>query len=218
MEHPSHSIVGALAVLAALAGLSACQSSSHSTAGPSTAPVTSSSTTSTARSVAATPPTKAPPSTTPPTTTPPTTATTVTPAIDRCHTSNLTVVLADQSGAAGTFYSELQFRNDSGSTCEMTGYPGVSFLGGSGAQIGVPARRTGAAYRQVDLAPSASAFATLAVPDPGVVMCPTATAQFVRVFPPNETRPLLIRADGMSVCAGRIPPASIDPILARPRF
>jgi hypothetical protein len=205
MEHPSHSIVGVLAVLAALAGLSACRSSSHSTAGPSTAPVASSSTTSTARSVAATPPTTAPPSTTP-------------PAIDRCHTSNLTVVLADQSGAAGTFYSELQFRNDSGSTCEMTGYPGVSFLDGSGAQIGVPARRTGAAYSQVNLAPSANAYATLAVPDPDVVMCPTATAQFVRVFPPNETRPVLIRADGMRVCAAQMPSGSIDPVAAHPRY
>jgi uncharacterized protein DUF4232 len=213
MEHPSHTIVGVLVVLVVLAGLSACQSSSHPTAGPSTAPITSSSTTSAARSVAATPR-----PTTTPTTTPPTTATSLPPAIDRCRTSDLTVVLADRSGAAGTFYSELQFRNDSGSTCEMTGYPGVSFLDGSGAQIGVPARRTGAAYSQVDLAPSANAYAALAVPDPDVVSCPTATAQFVRVFPPNETRPVLIRADGMRVCARQTPPGSIDPIAAHPRY
>ena len=126
-------------------------------------------------------------------------------------------MLADQSGAAGTFYSEILFRNDSGSTCEMTGYPGVSFLDASGVQIGVPAQRTGAAYSKVSLALHANAFAALAVPDPDVRACPTATAQFVRVFPPNQTRPVLIRAQGLRVCAQQIAPGSIDPVAARPK-
>jgi hypothetical protein len=102
----------------------------------------------------------------------------------------------------------------------MTGYPGVSFLDGLAAQIGVPVQRTGAAYSQVTLAPHASAFAVLAVPDPDVRGCRTAPAHYVRIYPPNETRPSLVQVDsleggivnGIRVCSQQVP-GTINPVV-----
>jgi photosystem II stability/assembly factor-like uncharacterized protein len=145
----------------------------------------------------------------------------------RCRTSNLSVVLRPAGSGAGNLNYEIVFRNDSESICEMTGYPGVSFLDASGVQIGVPAQRSGAVYSQISVAPRANAYAVLDVFDPDVRACPTATAHFVRVYPPDETRALLIKVDasnssgttnGIRVCAQQVPPASIDPIVAHPRY
>jgi hypothetical protein len=134
-------------------------------------------------------------------------------------------VIGNQSGAAGTFYSDLIFRNHGSASCEMTGYPGVSFLDASGAEINVPATRSGAAYASVTVAPGASVDAQLAMPDPDVRDCPTAIAHSVRVFPPNETHALLITVDdsnssgvanGIRVCARGTPPAEVAPIVRTP--
>jgi hypothetical protein len=209
-------------VVVVLLTLSACHGSPHSTASPSTDSVESSTTTSPAPSTTTT----LPPA---PTSTTSTTASTETALATglRCRSSKLTVVLPGGSGAAGTVYFNIVFRNDSGSSCEMTGYPGVSFLDASGVQIGVPAQRIGATYAQVSLAPHMNAYAALAVPNPDVRGCPTATAHFVRVFPPNETRPLLIKVDesnasgttdGIRVCAQQVPPGAVSPVVARPKF
>jgi hypothetical protein len=176
-------------------GLAACDRGSASSAHASTATTTTSKRTRTAAI---------------------TTPITMAAGVAHCRTASLTVVLADSGAAAGTFFSEIAFRNDSQSPCELTGYPGVSFLDGAGAQIGAPAERTGAAYHQVDIAPRADAYALLAVPDPDVRACPTESAQFVRVYPPNETRPLLIRAQSIRVCSQQIPPASIAPVVSSP--
>jgi hypothetical protein len=188
--------------IALTAGLTACHSDSRSAPAAATTS-TEASTTSSATSS--------------------TTSSTATTGIVRCVTSHLTVSLPSGDGAAGTTYFELAFRNVSGSTCEMNGYPGVSFLDASGAQIGVPAQRTGASYAQVDLAPDATAYSVLAVPNPDVRACPAATAHTVRVFPPNETRAVNIAVDdsnasgagdGITVCAQQSAPGSIGPIVA----
>jgi Protein of unknown function (DUF4232) len=206
--------IGRLVVVGAVVlGLGACSGGSHAkaastTTGPPASGTTTSTTVSPTTSVSTLPPTTLPPTTLPPTT--------AVPAPVSCRSAALTVVLAGWDGAAGTFYSQIVFRNDSGSPCALIGYPGVSFLTASGAQIGVPAQRTGATYARVTLASGARAYATLAVPDPGVRMCPSAIAQFVRVFPPNETRPVLISAQGIRVCAQQIPPASIAPVVDHP--
>jgi photosystem II stability/assembly factor-like uncharacterized protein len=144
----------------------------------------------------------------------------------RCRTSNLTAVLAPAGSGAGNVNYEIVFRNDSGSTCEMTGYPGVSFLDASGVQIGVPAQRSGAVYSQISVASSANAYAVLDVFNPDVQACPTATAHFLRVYPPDETRAVLIKVDasnssgttdGIRVCAQQVAPGSVEPVVAHPR-
>ena len=124
----------------------------------------------------------------------------------------LTVVLAD-SGAAAAFFSEILFRNDSRSMCEMTGYPGSLVprrrpARRSAYRPNAPVPRTGRC-----IAPGAGAYAQLAITRPRRRACPTATAQFVRVYPPNETRPLLIRAPIPIECAFMTdPPASVAPL------
>jgi hypothetical protein len=48
-------------------------------------------------------------------------------AIQGCATSGLVIWLnAEDSGAAGNFYYHLEFGNQSGRTCMLAGYPGLS--------------------------------------------------------------------------------------------
>ena len=74
-------------------------------------------------------------------------------ASTECDSAFLTVTLGQPSGAAGHVGFELAFRNHSEVTCTMTGYPGVSFLDASGAQIGSPTDRNPIPYTPVTLAP-----------------------------------------------------------------
>jgi len=65
-------------------------------------------------------------------------------------------------GAAGSFYSVIDFTNTSTASCTLYGYPGVSLTTASGAQIGAAATRdTASAPRLVTLAPGATANAEL---------------------------------------------------------
>jgi hypothetical protein len=130
-----------------------------------------------------------------------------------CPTKFLTVLLGPPNGTAGHMNYEISFRNDSASACVMSGYPGVSFLDGSGRQIGVPAQRNSIPHNPVTLAPGATAYAHLAVTDPSVLAgCPAVPAHQIRIYPPNETEPVDIAAGGIAVCA-RTPGSSIDPVL-----
>ena len=113
-----------------------------------------------------------------------------------CATSALRVTVAASDGAAaGSSYYPIQFDNVSGATCNLYGYPGVSFVtAAGGAQIGIPAKENPAHPRQfIDLAPGQVAHAELQV----VVAenfppadCSVVTAHWLRVYPPNQTSPL----------------------------
>lgn len=55
----------------------------------------------------------------------------------------LGVGLGDSDGAAGTIYQTVILTNESSKTCDLYGYPGVSFVTGAGGhQIGAPATRS----------------------------------------------------------------------------
>jgi hypothetical protein len=113
-----------------------------------------------------------------------------------CATSALRVTVAASDGAAaGSSYYPIQFDNVSGATCNLYGYPGVSFVtGAGGSQIGIPARENPVHPRQfIDLAPGQVAHAELQV----VVAenfppadCTVVTAHWLRVYPPNQTSPV----------------------------
>ncbi|WP_317698844.1 DUF4232 domain-containing protein, partial [Aeromicrobium sp. REDSEA-S32_B7] len=63
-----------------------------------------------------------------------------------CTTADLRVtVRPDPNGAAaGSTFDDVLLRNTGGTTCLMTGWPGVSFVTGSqGRQVGAPAARQG---------------------------------------------------------------------------
>jgi hypothetical protein len=194
-----------IVVAAALVvALGACHGGSKSAS-----PSTSSSTTSTS--------TTAPivSTTTAASTTTPVASTTTVSSVPRCRSANLRITASAPDGAAGTEYFELQYRNAGTAACEMTGYPGVSFLDATGKQIGVPARRSGKSYTSVVDPVGGTVSSQVAAGNPSVRMCPAASTHTVRVYPPNETAPVNVTiAGGLSVCSAQNPPAFIEPVVA----
>jgi hypothetical protein len=116
-----------------------------------------------------------------------------------CATSALkvTVLTVPGSATAGTEHFPVDFTNVSGSSCNLLGYPGVSFVTGpGGSQVGAAAARQPVnPPAEVILAPGATAYATLSVVDPGVYSpsaCHQVTAHWVRVYPPNQTASITV--------------------------
>ena len=106
-----------------------------------------------------------------------------------CPTAGLVVWMNNEQGAAGTFYSNLNFTNLSGHTCTLRGHPGVSAVNLGGAQLGQPAAWPSAALPTVTLANGTTATAVLAITDVGVfspAACHQVTAAGLRVSPPNQ--------------------------------
>lgn len=111
----------------------------------------------------------------------------------RCAPGQLAVwVNADSaSGAAGSVYYHLDFTNTSGTACHLYGYPGVSAVSGTGAQLGDAAGRNPAVpARFADIAPGGTAHAILRVTDTGnypPARCRPADAARLKVYPPGDT-------------------------------
>jgi Protein of unknown function (DUF4232) len=140
------------------------------------------------------------PATSPPAAAPapasPTAAPSGSAALAACRTATLRITLdaSQASATAGSTYYPLNFTNTSASSCELYGYPGVSFAAASTAaakQIGVAARRNGAFGKlTVRLAPGATAHAWLQVAVAGnypASACQPVAANWLRVYPPGET-------------------------------
>ena len=119
----------------------------------------------------------------------------VAPAITACKSSGLKVAIANSQGAAGSTYFDLVFTNTSTSSCTLYGYPGLSFIDGSGNQLGAAAtRNTTVAPNTVTLAPSVAAHTVVQLGnagnyDPGTC---SAAATSLKVFPPGETAALIV--------------------------
>jgi hypothetical protein len=113
-------------------------------------------------------------------------------ATPACATSGLDVWLNTQgNGAAGTIYYHLEITDLSGSTCTLFGYPGVSGVSLTGAQLGSAASRNGVTPTTVTLANGETAHALLAIHDAGAFppsQCHMVTAAGLRVYPPNQTQ------------------------------
>jgi hypothetical protein len=94
-------------------------------------------------------------------------------------------------------YYPLEFTNASSAACTLFGYPGVSFVTGTGgSQIGRAASRNPAVTSTlVTIAPGATAHATLQVvnamnyPDSD---CHLVTARTIKIYPPNQTAPIYL--------------------------
>jgi hypothetical protein len=116
-------------------------------------------------------------------------AVTGTPA---CPNGSLQLKLGLAQGYAGGVYQVIDFTNSSGSTCTLTGYPGVSLVSGPPfTQIGLAAQRGGTApVKTITLAPGATANALLQIVDAlnfPTATCGPAKATDLRVYPPNQT-------------------------------
>jgi hypothetical protein len=113
-----------------------------------------------------------------------------------CRTATLRFAVdASQAvGAAGSAYYPLNFTNTSRTTCDMYGYPGVSFAAsptGGARQIGLAAQRNAAFTKvAVRLAPGQTAHAWLKVAVAAnypAATCQPVTAYWLRIYPPGET-------------------------------
>jgi hypothetical protein len=114
-----------------------------------------------------------------------------------CPTSALKSSVGTGNGAAGSTYYPLEFTNASGAACTLFGYPGVSFVTGTGgSQIGSAASRNPAVSSAlVTLAPGSTAHATLQVVNamnyPNAE-CHLVTAHTMKIYPPNQTAPIYL--------------------------
>jgi hypothetical protein len=113
-----------------------------------------------------------------------------------CATSALHVSVSRSQGvAAGSSYFPIVFTNVSTASCTLYGYPGVSFVTGTGgSQIGIPATENPAHPRKlITLAPGQAGHAELQVVDAQnypPADCGMVTAHWVKVYPPNQTAPV----------------------------
>jgi hypothetical protein len=139
------------------------------------------------------------------------------PVVSRCLSSNLTLSLGIGQGAAGTQYQAIVFTNNGSSACELHGYPGVSYVTASGAQIGVPSSEDAGKIKTIKLAASGGqANALLRQPDAGNFppsACHMTTSNRLKVYPPGETVPLFVH-DKVQVCTTSSGRAGIGPVLA----
>ena len=118
-----------------------------------------------------------------------------------CTTSVLKVTTGDGGGgAAGSFYSYIDFTNTGSIPCSIDGYPGVSLTDGSGTQIGAAATRDPSSVaKEVTLAPGATANAQLRMTDFGVYptsQCHPTPSAYLKIYPPNNTTPTQIPFTG----------------------
>lgn len=128
-----------------------------------------------------------------------------------CATSALrATVLATQGGAAlGSTYYPVEFTNISGATCNLYGYPGVSFVSAPGGpEIGIAATENPAHPRQfIDVGPGQSAHAVLQVVVaqnfPPANCGAIVTAHWLRIYPPNQTAPLYASFTAQTCSTGR---------------
>lgn len=201
-------LVAVLAVAAVLSGCTAVTGSSRSTTagGPSTGLVPAGSATPTTTSATA-------PATSISATSAPATASSQpasgssAPATRPCPTSRLRATVTAGAGAgAGHAYPYLVLTNTGTDPCTLTGYPGVSFVGGgNGTQLGAAATREagGVPLTTLTLAPSASAHSQLSVAtaanyDPAT--CRPKQADGFRVYPPDQTQALFVATTAYTAC------------------
>jgi hypothetical protein len=124
----------------------------------------------------------------------------------QCQTRNLHGRLRDGSGTAGSIYYKLYLHNIGSSTCQLGGFPGVSYVSAKhGHQVGAAANREGSSNGWVTLTPGASSPALLQEVDPQNFpsgTCHLTHVAGLRVYPPNRTTWLFIPQSGQA-CANR---------------
>ena len=120
--------------------------------------------------------------------------------LPRCTTGELSLSLGTGDAATGSVYRPLIFTNTSSHTCELRGFPGVSYVAGDdGHQVGPAADMSGERGGQVAVAPGGRAQAQLQLVnvqnfDPAA--CHPVPVRGLRVYPPGDTASLFVQMDG----------------------
>ena len=128
----------------------------------------------------------------------------------RCTTGELSASLGGGDAGAGSVFRTLIFTNTGSRTCELRGFPGVSYVAGDdGHQVGPAADMSGERGAQVPIAPGATAVAQLRlvnVLNYDEAVCRPTPVRGLRIYPPGDTASLFVPMDGTG-CAGT-PPGS----------
>ncbi|MFC1434538.1 DUF4232 domain-containing protein [Streptacidiphilus sp. N1-3] len=114
-------------------------------------------------------------------------------ATPMCATSQLTAKLGGGDAGAGNVYRYLVLTNHSGTTCHVTGFPGLSLLSADGTQIGAPATEQSIAHAPVVLRPGESASDTVHTANrqtSSSTECLPSSAE-LRIYPPGNRDPLV---------------------------
>jgi hypothetical protein len=130
----------------------------------------------------------------------------------QCASAGLRVTVGSARGAAGSIYYPLDFTNISSASCDMFGYPGVSFVSAPGGSVlGSQAIRNSAfGASAVTLAPGAVAHASVQVvvaQNYPTTICKPVTAHWLRVYPPGQYTPLYAGLTA-TTCSGSVPGGS----------
>jgi hypothetical protein len=139
----------------------------------------------------------------------------------RCHSTDLSVKLGAGGAAAGTQSVNLVFTNKSGSSCTLTGYPGVSWVAGDqGTQVNDPFTRDDSATKAaVTLKPGGVAHAVLLTPQYANYdksTCKPTSVRGYRIYPPDETAAIFV-SNTMTVCSGKgVGTGRVQPIATGP--
>lgn len=143
-----------------------------------------------------------------PTELPPTSGAQAAVTIPWCRSADLAISLTPPEGAAGSVYRALVFANNGHRSCQLRGFPGVSYIAsGNGDQVGPAAQRTGDLGEAVPIAPGGAASAQLQlvnVTNYDAAVCRPTPVRGLRVYPPGETAALIVPATGTG-CAGTPP-------------
>lgn len=139
---------------------------------------------------------------------------------DRCTTAELTGSLGPGEGAAGSIDRTLILTNTGSRPCELTGFPGVSYVTGDDAhQVGPAAAMSGERGGQVRLAVGDAAGAEMKlvnVQNYDAQVCAPTPVTGLRVYPPGDTESLVVPTGGTG-CAGTPPGEQISVRTLTPR-
>lgn len=120
--------------------------------------------------------------------------------VPNCATSELKGSLGQEEGAAGSVYAPLLLTNIGTRTCELRGFPGVSYVAGAdGHQVGPAAAMDGPRGGEVVLKPGAAAAAQLQLANVAnfdAAACQPTPVRGLRVYPPGDTASLYIARAG----------------------
>ena len=124
----------------------------------------------------------------------------------RCTTGELSASLGQGDAGAGSAFFPLIFTNTGSRTCELRGFPGVSYVAGDdGHQVGQAADMSGERGAQVPIAPGGTAVAQLRLVNAlnfDEAVCRPTPVRGLRVYPPGDTASLFVAMDGGTGCAG----------------
>jgi hypothetical protein len=121
---------------------------------------------------------------------------------------------------AGSVMQPLVFTNTGSRTCELRGFPGVSYVAGDdGHQVGPAAEMSGDRGPEVVIAPRGTAVAPLRLVNVlnfDAAACRPTPVRGLRVYPPGDTASIFVAREGQGCAATPPGPQLFVQTITRP--